>query len=131
MTSPRLRAAGDTHAGLQRDNNEDRFFFDDRRGVFCVIDGVGGQLAGERAAEIAAETIRARLVSTNGASAPPVNPAVLRDAFTAANQAIFDAASRDRTLNGMACVATVAVAEGERLRFGHVGDTRLFKIRDG
>lgn len=127
MTPPRLRAAGDTHAGLQRDNNEDRFFFDDRHGVFCVIDGVGGQLAGERAAEIAADTLRARLVSNNGPSAP----AALRDAFLAANQAIFDAASRDRTLNGMACVATAAVADGERLRFGHVGDTRLFKIRDG
>jgi serine/threonine protein phosphatase PrpC len=133
MTTARLRAAGDTHAGLQRDNNEDRFFFDDRRGVFCVIDGVGGQLAGERAAEIAADTIRARLVSSNnnGASGPTAASAALRDAFTAANQAILDAASRDRTLNGMACVATVAVADGERLRFGHVGDTRLFKIRDG
>jgi serine/threonine protein phosphatase PrpC len=131
MTTARLRAAGDTHAGLQRDNNEDRFFFDDRRGVFCVIDGVGGQLAGERAAEIAADTIRARLVSSNGAGGPTTASAALRDAFTAANQAIFDAASRDRTLNGMACVATVAIADGERLRFGHVGDTRLFKIRDG
>jgi serine/threonine protein phosphatase PrpC len=131
MTAPRLRAAGDTHAGLQRDNNEDRFFFDDRRGVFCVIDGVGGQLAGERAAEIAAETIRGHLVSSNGANGPTPAPAALREAFAAANQAIFDAASRDRTLNGMACVATVAIADGERLRFGHVGDTRLFKIRDG
>jgi serine/threonine protein phosphatase PrpC len=126
MTAPRLRAAGDTHAGLQRDNNEDRFFFDDRRGIFCVIDGVGGQLAGERAAEIAAETIRARLGSNNG-----ISGSTLREALAAANDAIFQAASQDRTLNGMACVATLAVADGERLRFGHVGDTRLFKIRDG
>ena len=57
----RRRAAGDTHPGLQRANNEDRFFFDDRRGVYCVIDGVGGHNAGERAAEIAAETIHGAL----------------------------------------------------------------------
>jgi serine/threonine protein phosphatase PrpC len=128
QTVPRLRAAGDTHAGLQRDNNEDRFFFDDRRGVFCVIDGVGGQLAGERAAEIAAETLRTRLVvaSSNGSAA-----GMLRDALAAANDAIFLAASQDRSLNGMACVATIAVADGERVRFGHVGDTRMFKIRQG
>ena len=31
----------------------------------------------------------------------------------------------------MACVATVALADGDVVRFGHVGDTRLFKIRDG
>src|SRR4051812_45626164 len=48
MTSPAgavsvLRASGDTDAGLQRDVNEDRFHIDLARGLFMVIDGVGGQ----------------------------------------------------------------------------------------
>ncbi|HEY8549802.1 MAG TPA: protein phosphatase 2C domain-containing protein [Vicinamibacterales bacterium] len=122
MTAPRVRAAGDTHPGLQRTNNEDRFFFDDRRGIYCVIDGVGGHAAGERAAAIAAETILASLDK---------DPSRLRDAFVRANDAVYRAASADPKLRGMACVATLAVLDGTRVRFAHMGDTRLYKIRGG
>ncbi len=122
----RRRAAGDTHPGLQRANNEDRFFFDDRRGVYCVIDGVGGHNAGERAAEIAAETIRTLL-----AAPALLTNSRLRDSLARANDAIFDAALRNTTLNGMACVATLAVVDTGRCRYAHVGDTRLYKIRAG
>ena len=38
-----LSAAGGTDAGLQRDVNEDRYHVDEARGVFIVIDGIGGQ----------------------------------------------------------------------------------------
>ncbi len=122
----RRRAAGDTHPGLLRSNNEDRFFFDDPRGLYCVIDGVGGHNAGERAAEIAAATIRTALHGTAALA-----DARLRDALTRANEAIFDAAGRDAALTGMACVATLAVVEHGRCRFVHVGDTRLYKIHGG
>ena len=45
-----LQAAGATDVGRQRDVNEDRFHIDRDRGVFMVVDGVGGQAAGGRAA---------------------------------------------------------------------------------
>ena len=48
-----LRAAGDTNPGLQREVNEDRFHIDVPRGLFVVIDGVGGQAAGGKAADTA------------------------------------------------------------------------------
>ena len=48
-----LRAAGDTNPGLHREVNEDRFHFDARAGLFMVIDGVGGQAAGGKAADTA------------------------------------------------------------------------------
>jgi len=35
-----VKAAGDTHPGLQRQVNEDRFHFDVARGLFIVVDGV-------------------------------------------------------------------------------------------
>jgi serine/threonine protein phosphatase PrpC len=41
-----FRAAGLTDVGAQRVVNEDRFFADAGRGIFIVIDGVGGQAAG-------------------------------------------------------------------------------------
>jgi serine/threonine protein phosphatase PrpC len=123
MTTARTRAAGDTHPGLQRDQNEDRFFFDEARGVYCVIDGVGGHNAGERAAAIASDVLRA--------SASRTSEADLRAAFARASDAIFEAARQDPSLNGMACVASLAAVSDGRVRFAHVGDTRLYKLHRG
>ena len=63
---PHLLAAGGSDQGLLRDQNEDRWLVDATRGVFCVVDGVGGHPGGERASEIAVETLRARLTRETG-----------------------------------------------------------------
>ena len=118
MATARSRAAGDTDPGLQREQNEDRFFFDEAKGVYCVIDGVGGHNAGERAAAIAADVLRASMERTSEAD--------LRDAFARASDAIYEAASRDPALAGMACVVSLAAISNGRVRFAHVGDTRLY-----
>src|SRR5688572_8287916 len=123
MSTARSRAAGDTHPGLQRDNNEDRFFFDEAKGVYCVIDGVGGHNAGERAAAIAADVLRASLGRASEAD--------LRAAFARASDAIYQAATQDPTLAGMACVASLAAVSNGHVRFAHVGDTRLYKLQAG
>ena len=122
MGTARSRAAGDTHPGLQRDQNEDRFFFDEAKGIYCVIDGVGGHNAGERAAAIASDVLRG-LTGTSEAH--------LRAAFTAASDAIYREAARDPALNGMACVVSLAAIDNGRVRFAHVGDTRLYKLHGG
>ena len=62
-----LRAAGLTDPGLKRDVNEDRFHIDLARGLFMVVDGVGGQAAGEKAAETALAMVRTRLERETGA----------------------------------------------------------------
>ena len=49
-TTTTFRCAGESHPGRVRENNEDRFHLDPERGIFMVIDGVGGQAAGEKAA---------------------------------------------------------------------------------
>lgn len=119
-------ATGVTDAGRQRVVNEDRFHVDAGRGLFVVIDGVGGQAAGGRAADTALDVIRARL--THGAGAWPSR---IRQAITEANNAIHRQAASRPEWSGMACVLTVAAIDGSRLVVGHVGDTRLYLIRAG
>ena len=58
MTELSLNCGAATDIGLVRDHNEDRYWMDPERGAFLVVDGVGGQAAGERAAEIAVAAIR-------------------------------------------------------------------------
>ena len=123
MTTARSRAAGDTHPGLQREQNEDRFFFDEAKGVYCVIDGVGGHNAGERAAAIAADVLRGSMTRTSEAD--------LRAAFARASDAIYAAAAKDPSLAGMACVSSLAAISNGSVRFAHVGDTRLYKLHGG
>ncbi len=121
-----LRVAGNTHPGLLRGSNEDRFHYDPARGIFIVIDGVGGQAAGDTAAETALHRIRERLETGAG-----VVDDRIRDAITSANDEIYRLASRRPEWKGMACVLTVAVLDGEEIVVGHVGDTRLYKVRRG
>jgi serine/threonine protein phosphatase PrpC len=121
-----VRAAGDTHPGLQREVNEDRFHVDVARGLFIVVDGVGGQAAGGRAADMAIRLLRARLERETGTVDDRV-----REAITVANNEICRMASLRPEWHGMACVLTVAVVEDGRAIVGHVGDTRLYKLRNG
>ena len=121
-----LRAAGDTNPGLQREVNEDRFHVDVTRGLFMVIDGVGGQAAGGKAADTAVRMVRARLERETGPIASR-----LREAIAVANNEIHRLASLRPEWSGMACVLTVVVIGDGRAIVGHVGDTRLYKLRSG
>ena len=121
-----LRAAGDSHPGLQRPINEDRFHYDPVRGLFIVVDGVGGQAAGEKAAETALTMLRTRLERETGEIEDRV-----REAIAIANNEIHRLASLRSEWQGMACVLTIAVVANGGLVVGHVGDTRLYKLRGG
>jgi len=121
-----VRAAGDTHPGLQREVNEDRFHVDAARGLFIVVDGVGGQAAGGKAADVAVQMLRTRLERETGTL-----PDRVREAITVANNEIHRMSSLRPEWRGMACVLTVVVVEEGRAIVGHVGDTRLYKLRSG
>jgi serine/threonine protein phosphatase PrpC len=119
-----VRAAGNTDPGLLREVNEDRFHLDLARGLFMVVDGVGGQAAGGKAADTAVSLLRSRLERETG----PV-PERLREAITLANNEIHRLAGQRPEWAGMACVLTVALIEDGRATIAHVGDTRLYKLR--
>ncbi len=122
--SDALRGAGDSDAGRQREVNEDRYHCDAARGVFAVIDGVGGQAAGGKAADVALSILRERLGAETGTIADRI-----RDGITTANNDIHRLAASRAEWDGMACVLTVAIVKSGKLTFGHVGDTRLYKLR--
>lgn len=121
-----FRSAGATDVGCQRLVNEDRFHADNARGLFIVVDGVGGQAAGGRAADTALDVIRTRLTSGRAVSA-----AGIREAMTDANNEVHRQAGSRPEWHGMACVITVVMIQGDRALVGHVGDTRLYKLHAG
>jgi serine/threonine protein phosphatase PrpC len=123
---PRYLSAGSSDQGFVRPNNEDRVYCDDRRGFFLVVDGMGGHEAGEHAAEIAVERVRIRLERQTGTVEQR-----LREAIALANNGIYEAAQKNPDWKGMACVLTAAVIEDGQITVGHVGDSRLYRIKRG
>ncbi len=111
-----------TDTGLLRDHNEDRYWADPDRGIFLVVDGLGGHAAGELAAQTAVDAIREAELDTEDA---------VREAIARANNRIFELAATRPELRGMACVLTLAAIAGDEILIGHVGDSRLYLIWDG
>ncbi len=76
------------------------------------------------AAATARDVILQRLARPIGTAAERV-----REAIAIANNEIYRRAGGSAELAGMGCVITLAIVADGRLTIGHVGDTRLYKIR--
>lgn len=118
-----LAAGCQSDPGRVRRNNEDLLVCDPERGVFAVIDGVGGQAAGEVAAGIARRVMLDRLARPLGTATERV-----REAIALANNEIFKSSEQSPEFEGMTCVLTLALVVDDHLTIGHVGDSRLYKL---
>jgi len=122
---------GITDKGKLRSNNEDTFIvqpvLNNRFIAACVIDGVGGYEGGEVAATLAHEAI---LTSLKNAGTGIT--AMMKEALAVANDAIYKEKVASKTNGQMACVVTLALADlaGNKFYYAHVGDTRLYLLRD-
>jgi serine/threonine protein phosphatase PrpC len=120
-----------TNIGKVRDNNEDTFVAEETADkdfiIACVIDGVGGYNGGEVASAIASQKILEHLKNIKGDSSNSMKAAIL-----AANEEIMLQKSKVKALVNMACVLTLVVVDLEKnqFSFAHVGDTRLYLLRD-
>src|SRR3954470_671207 len=122
----RVLAAALSDPGRERENNEDRVLCDAERGIYAVVDGVGGESGGEVAAQTAGGILQARLSRrTTDVSR------LIREAIALANKQIWERAQAETGLAGMSCVLTVAVIDDGQVPTAHVGDSRLYLLRRG
>jgi len=134
-------SAGKTDVGLVRKNNEDNFGFDNRIGIFVVCDGMGGQAAGELASKIAVDTVLGYFHQEERRSGSEVlgrgfaevseRANALANAVQLANKAIREASARDAGSAGMGCTLVAVRVEGNLFSIAHVGDSRIYLVRQG
>src|SRR5215213_289130 len=113
-----------TDPGRARRVNEDSFFA--RAPLFAVADGVGGAQAGEVASHLAVQVIEQGLPERGGSVEER-----LRDLVEEANARINALSRTDDQRAGMASTLTVAYVGEHELSVAHVGDSRLYRLRDG
>ena len=127
-SSKQVQAASVSDRGLneKRPLNEDSFFADPERGIFVVADGVGGAEAGEvasqTAVEVLSEAFRHKLSDGDDAED------LMELAIQRANSSIHQLALEHPRFSSMATTVVALHLDGERATFGHVGDSRLYRL---
>ena len=111
-----------THPGRKRRHNEDAYVVEPP--LFAVADGMGGAKAGEVASGLAAAALKEG--ARDGSSGEERVSSLIQEA----NRRVFRRATEDRDASGMGTTMTVALVDGERVVFGHVGDSRAYLIRN-
>lgn len=119
-----------THVGLVRKGNEDSLCFDEDLNLYGVADGMGGHEAGEVASDMAVQAVIGHLRRQQQWALVEPSSA-LATAIREANQLIFDKAEQSPTLRGMGTTIAVGLIRDNRLSVGHVGDSRVYLLRDG
>lgn len=123
-----------SHAGSARKSNQDRYAIQafqikegsKKEALFAVLaDGVGGQRAGDVAAEIAVELVL-QAVSQSQGSQPS---AILQAAIFRAGQAIVAQSESNKDLRGMGSTVLCAWIINRKLYTASVGNSRVYLLR--
>jgi serine/threonine protein phosphatase PrpC len=140
-SSTRVLVAGDTNVGMKRTHNEDSFEVIDDERLYIVADGMGGHASGEVASKMAIDTLREFFKAT---SADPeatwpykmdksrgYEENRLITGIKLANLRIHESAAREPRLRGMGTTVVGILVIEEGVLIAHVGDSRVYRVRDG
>ncbi|HEY8607458.1 MAG TPA: Stp1/IreP family PP2C-type Ser/Thr phosphatase [Noviherbaspirillum sp.] len=125
-----LEFASRTDPGLIRAQNEDALAFSPEFGYAVLADGMGGYNAGEIASGIAVAVVVGLLDEKLPGLDGPVH-ALLSEAVQAANHEVFQAAQSRPDYRGMGTTLVAALFRRGRILVAHVGDSRLYRLRNG
>ncbi len=125
-----------TDVGMRRANNQDSLAclpaktadrFHDHGHLFVVADGMGAHAAGELASRMATERIAMQFFRSSATTtAEAIESAVIE-----ANDEIYQRGQRNPEFHNMGTTASSLVISSSGAWIGHVGDSRVYRLRDG
>lgn len=144
----RLKFAGLTDIGRNRDNNEDNFYISEKEPLCVVADGMGGHSSGEVASALAIRTIREYYERSRTEVDPDLRSRMpdwpfkrrapehaeqkrLVQAVLLANDVVHSYAQKRPQLKGMGTTIVCAYFIGTGMYLVHIGDSRGYRIRAG
>ncbi len=143
-----LEVGSATSTGRVRNRNEDSYLtqhltlsnLDQRRelALLVVADGMGGYDAGDQASALVIRSVAAAfapvLSGLVAAKEPPALATLAEaagNALKGANRLVYDQAQTVPGCKGMGATAAVVVVLGLDVVIGHVGDCRVYQVKDG
>lgn len=135
----KISISGITDTGLVRSNNEDTIGSDAELGLLVLADGMGGHKGGEVASAIAVdsvlqelrkvlpEIVSGKIDDTTGYS---LESMAIETAIKNANSHIYRTAQDNAQYEGMGTTIVVLLFYDNRITVAHVGDSRLYRLRD-
>lgn len=120
--------------GKIREMNQDNFFVsdqDDEIKLFIVADGMGGYKGGEIASKLAIDSAKSYIINnfneTNKEKEKILD--LVKNAVEYANMVVYEKSQEVEELNGMGTTIDVAIIQSGKLYIGHVGDSRVYRLR--
>ncbi len=135
QSQPHISLVSQSHQGKVRLNNEDRLAFQSfitkedlpRHVLLAVLsDGVGGNRAGEVAAQISVESIMEKFESIKSLDDPE---STLKEVIITANLEVLNASAVNPELKGMGATCICALIIEKKLYLGSLGDSRAYLLR--
>jgi serine/threonine protein phosphatase PrpC len=136
-----LLVYGKTDVGRHRKHNEDTLLMRPDLGLYMVCDGMGGHAGGEVASAKAAEVVSGALEADqevlesfdfDNPSSKEALLATVRSSVERASAEVYELATSDGGKAGMGTTLTsVLITPSAHGVMAHVGDSRLYMLRDG
>ncbi len=134
-----ISGVGGTHVGQKREMNEDAILVEPALGLFVVCDGMGGHAAGEVAAGNTVSHLRrhvrehrALVRAFDGSERQAERlQSLLREGFELASRSVYRMARSQRGKHGMGTTCTALLIANGKGIMAHVGDSRLYLMREG
>lgn len=132
-----LKMTGVTDPGKLRAENEDNIATSPALGLAVLADGMGGHQAGEVASRMAVDVVNRHFQEVlgrnpnRGGNGKAFEQRAVTKAIELANAAIYEMAHQRKECAGMGSTVVVAAFYDDKICIGHVGDSRLYRLRGG
>jgi protein phosphatase len=135
-----IEYTGKTDVGMKRTHNEDNICLVEEENLYMVADGMGGHASGEVASEMAVDTV-AEFFADTSADEDITWPYKMEKGLAyeenrlaagikLANLRIYETAAQNSAQRGMGTTIVSLFFSDDRAFFGHVGDSRIYRLRD-
>lgn len=136
-----IESYGLSDVGCARQDNQDRVLTDHSLGLFIVADGMGGHKHGEKAAELAVDTMKYYMESSRerfDVTWPfgydfdlSLDANRLSTGIQLANRHVWNYAEQASEYAGMGTTVAAVLLSGDVAVVGNVGDSRVYLFRQG